>query len=399
MRFESVRSKCARGARVACGALGLAVAVARCGDPGEVETNATTGASDVVEEAIRIRTSSPQARAQYDANVSFALSYRSRCGAGLLPLAPGAARRPRVLVTGFGRFLSNSSNATGMMVAGLVPGLRYPVTVRPPSGQVDLPEPQTAVGSATVELEGVGAVDLCAMVLPVYWDLAAILALKEVQAFGPDFVMMNGIAGARQELWLELGAVNRAMILADGSDELVPEPVSGQRFAAIVPGATEGELSMGLRLSYASVQRAARDELAQQAAVLEGRERFDRVALGVLRAGFPRDSNTYLCNNTSYVVNYAMANPNTTLTLMQASPAIAGRVNRVGVRLTRDARRAPRVFVHWPSALSGAHLDAGRAVMRAMIAAQLRALREGGASAPVVGDNRDAEIMASGDWF
>jgi hypothetical protein len=34
-----------------------------------------------------------------------------------------------------------------------------------------------------------------------------------------------------------------------------------------------------------------------------------------------------------------------------------------------------------------------------MIAAQLRALREGGTSAPIVGDNRDAEILASGDWF
>ena len=361
------------------------------------ETDGVGGASDTVEDAIRIQTSSPQARAQYDANVSFALEYRSRCGAGLAPA--GTTRRPRVLVTGFGRFLSNPTNATGMMVAGLVPGMRYPMTTRPASGQVDLPAPQTAVGSATVELEGVGAVDVCAMVLPVYWDMAAILAIKEVQSFGPDFVLMNGIAGQRQELWLELGSVNRAMTLPDGSDELVPAPVTGQRFASIVPSATASELALGLRLSYAAVQRAARETIAREGAGMQGGERFDAVARGVLRGGFPRDSNTYLCNNTTYVVNYAMSRPNVTLTLLQASPALAGRVNRVGVRLTRDARSVPRVFVHWPSALVGAHLDAGRSVMRSIIAAQLKALRDGGASAPIVGDNRDAEIMASGDWF
>jgi hypothetical protein len=37
--------------------------------------------------------------------------------------------------------------------------------------------------------------------------------------------------------------------------------------------------------------------------------------------------------------------------------------------------------------------------MRAMIAAQLLASREGGASATVLGPNADAEISASGDWF
>lgn len=375
-------------------ALALAALSCSAEDPSEID--ATGGGSDTVEDAIRILTSSPEARAQYDANVRFALDYRARCGAGL---TPSATRRPRVIVTGFGRFLSNPSNATGRMVAGLVPGMRYPMTVRPPQGQVDDPAPQTAVASATVMLDGVGAVDVCAMVVPVYWDLAAILVLKEVQAFGPDFVLMNGIAGARQALWLELGSVNRALVLPDGSDALVPAPAAGQRFASIVPGASASELALGLRLSYSQVQRAALAAIDRERAVMQGGARFDSVLSGVLRGGFPRDSNTYLCNNTTYVVNYAMGHPNTTLTLMQASPALAGRVNRVGVRLTRDARKVPRVFAHWPSELEGAHLDAGRDVMRAIIAAQVLALREGGAAAPVVGDNADAEISASGDWF
>ncbi len=378
-------------------AITVAAMSATCGDPALSESDTTGGGSDTVEDAIRILTSTPEARAQYDANVNFALNYRARCGTGLS--AATTPRRPRVIVTGFGRFLSNPTNATGMMVAGLVPGMRYPMTTRPPAGTVDDPAPQTAVASATVMLDGVGAVDVCAMVLPVYWDLAAILVLKEVQAFGPDFVLMNGIAGQRQELWLELGSVNRALVLPDGSDTLVPAPQSGQRFASIVPSATASELAVGLRLSYTRVQRAALDAIAAKASVTQGGARFDSVLQGALRGGFPRDSNTYLCNNTTYVVNYAMGHPNATLTLMQAAPALAGRVNRVGVRLTRDARSVPRVFTHWPSALEGAHLDAARSVMRAIIAAQLLASREGGASAPVVGDNSTAEISPSGDWF
>jgi pyrrolidone-carboxylate peptidase len=397
MRSSSL-SKTARIA-LAAASVAMLMVLPSCGDPELTDSETTGGASDTVEDAIRIVTSTPEQRAQYDANVSFALNYRARCGVGLSTNTSGT-RRPRVIVTGFGRFLSNPSNATGRMVAGLVPGMRYPMTTRPPEGQVDDPAPQTAVASATVMLEGVGAVDVCAMVLPVYWDLAAILVLKEVQAFGPDFVMMNGIAGERQELWLELGSVNRALVLPDGSDVLVPAPPSGARFAPIVPSASASELALGLRLSYSRVQRAALDAIATKASVVEGGERFDAFVRGVFRAGFPRDSNTYLCNNTTYVVNYAMAHPNTTLTLMQASPALSGRVNRVGIKLTRDARAVPRVFVHWPSALTGAHLDAGRSVMRAIIAAQILASREGGASAPVVGTNADAEIMASGgNWF
>jgi pyrrolidone-carboxylate peptidase len=354
------------------------------------------GATETTEDAIRLRTMSPEARAQYDANVAFALGYRPLCTAS--PPA-GTARRPRVLVTGFGRFMTHTQNATGLMVTRLVPGMTYPVTARPPAGQVDPPEPQTAVGSATVELDGVGPVDVCAMVLPVYWDLAAILALKEIQSFAPDVVLMNGIAGRRQALWLELGSVNRALALQDGSEALVPLAPEGQRFAPIVPSASAAELSMGLRFSYGPVQQAASAAIAARGEVLEAGARFDRVAQGVLRGGFPRHGNTYLCNNTTYVVNHAMARPGAALTLLQASPALANRVNRVTVRLTRDVRAVPRVFIHWPSDLAGVHLDAGTEVMKAILSAQLRALREGGASLPVVGDNRDAEIAPTGGWY
>src|SRR5437868_5361428 len=64
---------------------------------------------DVTDDAVVVDTSSPEARAQYDADVAFASKYVARC--------KSTSGRPRVLVTGFGRFLENETNATGMMVS------------------------------------------------------------------------------------------------------------------------------------------------------------------------------------------------------------------------------------------------------------------------------------------
>lgn len=83
------------------------------------------------------------------------------------------------------------------------------------------------------------------------------LALKEAQRFGPDLVVMNGIAGPAQDLWIELGAVNRAMTLRDGSDLLVPRAPAGQSYAPLVPSATAAERVRGMLLSWDEVRAAA----------------------------------------------------------------------------------------------------------------------------------------------
>jgi pyrrolidone-carboxylate peptidase len=367
-------------------AAAFALSLAGCGAAEE-----PAAAEEIPEaDAVTVDTSDPAARAQYDANVSFALRYRARC-------TPSGAARPRVLLTGFGRFLDNGVNVSGQVVSALVPGMRYPTTRRPPVGPDD-PAPQTVVAQATVTLPTVGPVDLCAMVLPVYWDLAAILALKEAQRFAPDLVVMNGIAGPAQDLWIELGSVNRAMTLRDGSDVLVPRAPPGMTWAPLVPSATAAERTRGLLLSWDAVRAAAQGAIEESAGVEAGGRSLGEVLTGVKLGGFPRDSNTYLCNNISYVVNYAMDHPGRTLTLLQASSARRGVPNRVPVRLERDLRLAPRVFVHWPSLLTGAQIDAGAGVLRAMLDAQLADLR-GGSKGPTRGDNARAEVLASGDTF
>ncbi len=341
------------------------------------------------DDAVTLDTRSPAARAQYDADVAFAVAYRPRCTT--------RSGRPRVLITAFGRFLDNPSNATGLIVNALVPSVAYPYTERPPAGTVDPPAPQTSVGLATLNLRTVGPVDVCAMILPVHWDLAAILALKEIEAFAPELVLMNGIASPEQPLWIELGSVNRAMTLRDGSDVLTPVVAPGQRFAPIVPSASAADTTRGLLLSWDAVRAAARAAVTAHGPVREEGRRFDAIVQGAVFAGYPRGGNTYLCNNITYAVNYALAYPGRTLTLMQASVARRGATNRVPVRVTRDLRATPRVFVHWPSTLSGAHLDAAAAVMAAIVDAQLAATRTGARA--TAGANTRAEVAATGETF
>lgn len=365
-----------------------AIALGACA----ADSDATSGepATDDSNE-VKVDTRSPAARRQYDANVAFASRYVARC-------RPGPSERPRVIVTGFGRFMSIEDNATGRIVSKLVPAAPYPETSSPPAGQVDDPAPQLSVGTTTIDFPGVGEVDVCGMVLPVYWDLAAILIAKEIEAFSPSFVMMNGVAGGRQPIWVELGSTNRAAPLDDGSNQLRPAVGSGEPYARIVENANPSDDAQGNMLSWRAVETAARAAIEAHADDVELDRRFGDLLPDVKLAGFPRSSNTYLCNNVTYVTSWLMGHPNQEVRLLRASPPIRGRMNDVRVKLTNDLRSAPRVFVHWPSDLADVHHAAGAEVMKAIIGAQLAAIQN--ADLPSRGENTLADpTLRGGDFF
>lgn len=372
-------------ALAAIAALCVVSSVAGCA----AETDSTSDEVGSSEDSVKVDTSSPAARAQYDANLAFAKGYKPRC-------APKTAGRPRVIVTGFGRFMSVENNATGRMVSALS-GVAYPETTAPAAGKVDAPAPQLSVGTTTLDLPNAGKVDVCAMILPVYWDLAAVLIAKEVDAFGPSFVLMNGVAGDRQPTWIELGSVNRAAPLDDGSNQLRPAVGKNQSYAPIVPTATKADGARGLLLSWDHVHAAAAAAITKHAGDMENGERFDAFTPGVEFAGYPRESNTYLCNNVTYVTNYLMAYPGKSVSLMKASVKKAGAANDLSVEIKRDVRDVPRVFMHWSSELAGAHVTAGADVMRAVIDAQLTAKAAG--EAPTLGDNARANPDLAGGAF
>ncbi len=353
-------------ARLLCGLLalaGLGASTSACA----VEATADDPTEDDVQE-VKVDTSTPESRAQYDANVAFALAYSARCA---MP-DDGA---PRVLVTGYGRFGSITNNATGRIVSALVPAARYPETTPAAPGTIDPPDAQVSVGVTTLELPDVGRVHVCGMVLPVSWDLAAILVSREIAAIEPSLVIMNGVAQARQPLWLELGAVNEAS--GDDSSGLTPSRVSGQPRAKIIGTAATTEHARGNLLAWEAVRTAVDAARDAQARDVEGASVFgDVLRSGAVYARFPR-ANTYLCNNVTYVTGYLMDHPERTVRLLQASRAVRGKPNDVRVRLGVDMSRTPRVFFHWPSGLAEHHHGAGAAVLRAAIGAQLAATARG----------------------
>jgi hypothetical protein len=245
-----------------------------------------------------------------------------------------------------------------------------------------------------VEIENVGTVEVCAMVLPVFWDLAALLVLKEIQAFHPSFVLMNGIAGWRQELWLELGAINRAKALADGSDILVPY----EDGAALVPSAPEEELARANLLSWRSVHDGAQRAIDELRDIEFANTQLSDVVHGVAYAGYPRSSNTYLCNNVTYTVGYAMDHPDETLRLLEASHPREAQPDGLDFRLGIDHRATPRAFIHWPAGLESDHLHAGAQILSRIVEAELLAWQDG--EWPSRGDNDMADIPPSdGDIF
>lgn len=348
---------------------------------------ASTDDPDANEDAVTVDTSSVIARAQYDANVAFARGYAARC-------KPAANGHKRAIVTGFGRFLYVSENATGRIVSALVPAATYPLTAPPAADQVDLPGPQTSVAVATLHLPNAGDVDVCAMIVPVYWDLAAILIAKEIDAFGPNVVLMNGVADSEQDLWIELGGINRAMTELDGSDRLKPIATNGRTSIPLVPSASSTDTLRGQLMSWKAVQGAARAKVAAHANDLEEGRKLGDVLTGAKLAGFPRSGNTYLCNNVTYTENYLMGTPGKSVTLLKASKAVRGKPNSVTIKIARDVRKVPRTFLHWPSTLTGKHLEDAADVMLGVLDAQLST-----SVAPTVGTNAIAEIQSSGGTF
>lgn len=266
----------------------------------------------------------PLARAQLDALHAF--------GEAFVGVAPPSTFRdrglPEVLVTGFGRFLHHTENATGRLVSRLVPSAKYPETARGSLSEVDAPAAQFALGWHEAVLPRVGPVALCGMILPVQWGLGPMLLRTQLAKMNPAFVVMNGIAGPRQPLWIELGAANRAAPKVDGSGILRPlEAAPGEGQALLPPGPPAHSCLAAFDALYTEIARTIAEE-----------EGAAEVLTGVAFQTYARPDNNYLCNELTYAACDAL-----------------------------QARETPRVFLHWPSELYPRHLDLGtRVVLRAI---------------------------------
>jgi pyrrolidone-carboxylate peptidase len=355
-----------RRSTAAMTAAAISISLAACG--GDTGTPGTT------EEDIKLDTRTALARKQYDANVKFAKAYASRCEAG-----PGK----RVIVTGYGRFQGNLDNATGRIVESLT-GVPYPATLPVADGAIDPPDAQTSVKTTRLKLDGIGDVTICGMILPVYWDLAPILLAKEISAFKPDLVLMNGVASGSHNIpmRLELGSENTALPIEDGSGILHPFDSTGSGAAATV--IETGPKLLPSRMSWAPVKSAMRAELTKQGANTQLGGEISEVFYG----GFPSSWLTYLCNNIVYVTNYLMANPGKSARLLEPSVKLKSTDRGVTVTLSGDFSKTPRAFIHWPDVPRDKQKYAA-SVLRAAIVAQLSASARG--ELPTPGDPQTAD--------
>lgn len=163
------------------------------------------------------------------------------------------------------------------------------------------------------------------VVLPVRWGMAPELAIRAARDFQAEMVIMNGVAGPRQPLFVEQGATNHCVPRedADGAwpkvvDRLEARPMTIDRRRAV---------------------RAARAAIAEHAHVMQGDVALGDVLLGA-RIARPRKSNGYVCNHVAFHVSRAH--------------------ERCG-------------FLHWPSELHGAHVIAARAILERIVRALARA--------------------------
>jgi pyroglutamyl-peptidase len=189
----------------------------------------------------------------------------------------------KILVTGFGPFPGQPRNATAEIVEGL-----------------DVP-----------------AVELRAIVLPVAWNVAPEIALREARAFGAALIVMCGVAGPRGPLKVECGATTHTAQKEDVDGAIVPE----------LPGA-----SIRTTLDVRAAVRAARRAIRDRATI------FGDVLTGARLAPI-RETNSYVCNHLTH------------------------RVLASGV--------APSGFLHWPSELSAEQVPAARQVLARIIQSQL----------------------------
>ncbi len=193
-----------------------------------------------------------------------------------------------VLFSGFGPFLDTPDNATASMMGALAKR-----------------------GHRTI-------------VLPVEWGRASELLLAESIASKATLVLMNGVAGARQPMWIESAAMDVFSERLDAAGKL-PEVIRSSPTETVYVSIDVGAAHQAADLVF----RKVRD-------TIEGGVRLDAIMQGAIMME-PRAENAYVCNDTTW----------------RTTRALSGTGVRAG-------------FFHWPRELRGAHIEAACDVLVAI---------------------------------
>jgi|GEM_PF-7111157 len=188
------------------------------------------------------------------------------------------------------------------------------------------PFPNTPVNATESMMRALAKHGKQTIVLPVEWAHAAELLLAESITTKATWVLMNGVAGARQPMWIESAAMDVFAEREDAAGKM-PEVIRTTPTETVYVSIDVGAAKKAADLAF----RKVRD-------TVEGGLRLDAIMHGATMMD-PRAENAYVCNDTTWRV----------------TRALSGTGARAG-------------FFHWPHELRGAHVEAACDVLLAIAA-------------------------------
>jgi len=248
-------------------------------------------------------------------------------------LAP-SADAPRVLLSAFGPFPGVPRNATAEIVRAVAASAG--IALRAPSFRA----PEFLAGRGELALASGRTCRCSILILPVVWDAAAALVAKEARAARASLVLMSGVAGPAQPIYVEAVATGAR---AASRDAFGLRPVRRSISARSLPATFDVDTARD------AIDRALHAELA-------GAPALGEVIHGAVRRE-SRGENAYVCNATAHVAARAVR---------RSVAVLRSRGEPEGLRVARFGP-AKHGFVHWPRDIAPEHAPACARVLLAMV--------------------------------
>lgn len=233
----------------------------------------------------------------------------------------------RIIITGFGLFSGADYNISGVVASSLAKEDFWPDEAdleqdKSTAGGVSLGSLQSGDSGAravqrtlTFRADGgktVRTYEICFMLLDVLWDEASAEIIAEAERFQPQLIIMSGRGGDDHAIF-EGGAINKTYNLsgygASGDPDTINKPVKGYLLPENLTNLPQEELqtiSAEIAQSYVVPDeiKMTWNNVAMRAAAMP---EIAKIGFDVKAEPKARSTNSYICNNTSYIVLNALA--------------------------------------------------------------------------------------------
>ncbi|MBQ49826.1 MAG: hypothetical protein CMP10_20765 [Zetaproteobacteria bacterium] len=216
----------------------------------------------------------------------------------------------RVILTGFGLFTGVSYNISGMAIEAMSKQQYWPDVIDEIDYQerlsqlsnnklihIELGALRTKdrggrIAQRTLSIQG-NQYEVCFINLDVIWDLAAAIIMEEAERFQPDMIIMTG--RGNQNLIFEGGALNQVNTLHgfDNYGNPVHQNTPAVNTTVLPPESPGVQNHIKMNWDGINLNNINKDI-------------FTAMKLQSLTPDKGRKENTYICNNTAYVVGHGI---------------------------------------------------------------------------------------------